>query len=199
MAEIISPDVFLRGFAIQDTPVGPNRFTSIKNRDRSLYRMIEGALDKDYLAINNVYEVANVAARDAIEKPIKGDIAIIANVGGGAKGISAYTGTAWSSIVAEGVGGGGNPTFTAIDNTTALISDDYTVVSADSSAATAQLPASPVQGDQYTVQAIDITNGVTVDRNGNNINGAALDRDLDSPYQAVIFTYYDVTQGWLVS
>jgi hypothetical protein len=71
-----------------------------------------------------------------------------------------------------------------------------------SAAFTVTLPASPTAGNQ--IQIIDYagtfaTNAVTLARNGSNITGAASDYLLRTNREAVILTYIDATQGWVVS
>lgn len=53
-----------------------------------------------------------------------------------------------------------------------ITSDDYTIMAdASSSAVTLTLPSSPEAGRIYHIKCIDNTNTVTLDSNGNNIDG----------------------------
>ena len=67
--------------------------------------------------------------------------------------------------------------------------------------ATVTLPASPVMGNE--VRVIDATgnaatNNITINRNGNNINGAADNLVLDVNRAAIGLAYYNSTQGWVL-
>lgn len=68
-------------------------------------------------------------------------------------------------------------------------------------AVTANLPASPSAGDQMAVSDYGNnteTNGITVGRNGSNIEGSASDFSLLENGAAVNFIYVDATKGWIV-
>ena len=67
--------------------------------------------------------------------------------------------------------------------------------------ATVTLPTSPDMGDE--VRVIDATgnaatNNITINRNGNNINGAADNLVLDVNRAAIGLAYYNSTQGWVL-
>ena len=67
--------------------------------------------------------------------------------------------------------------------------------------ATVTLPASPNMGNE--VRVIDATgnaatNNITINRNGNNINGAADNLVLDVNRAAIGLAYYNSTQGWVL-
>jgi mucin-19 len=67
---------------------------------------------------------------------------------------------------------------------------------------TVTLPASPTAGNQ--IQIIDYagtfaTRNITLARNGSNITGVASNYVLSTDREAVILTYIDATQGWIVS
>ena len=71
-----------------------------------------------------------------------------------------------------------------------------------SSAFTVTLPSSPSAGNQ--IQLVDYagtfdTNALTVDPNGNKIEGATSDLVLAGERSGVTITYIDSTQGWLAS
>ena len=68
-------------------------------------------------------------------------------------------------------------------------------------AVTANLPASPSAGDQMAVSDYGNnteTNGITVGRNGSNIEGSASDFSLLENGAAANFIYVDATKGWIV-
>ena len=67
---------------------------------------------------------------------------------------------------------------------------------------TVTLPATPSAGDQ--VQLVDYagtfdTNVLTIDGNGEDIEGSVLDFQLTGEREGVILTYIDSTQGWLAT
>jgi hypothetical protein len=68
--------------------------------------------------VNDVYNVADVAARDAIAAPVQGSIAFIADAdGSGNAGISGYDGSAWNSpFVLTAGGGGGGTSYIVLDD-----------------------------------------------------------------------------------
>jgi len=68
-------------------------------------------------------------------------------------------------------------------------------------AVTANLPASPSAGDQMAVSDYGNnteTNGITVGRNGSNIEGSASDYSFLENGAAANFIYVDGTKGWIV-
>jgi len=84
---------------------------------------------------------------------------------------------------------------------TAVASNGYPV-NTTSGAITVTLPSSPSAGNQ--IQIVDYagtfaTNAVTLGRNGSNITGVAADYLLKTNREAIILTYIDATQGWVVS
>ena len=75
-------------------------------------------------------------------------------------------------------------------------------VDVSSATATITLPASPTMGDE--VRVVDArgncaTNNITINRNGNNINGAADDLVLNINRSAIGLAYYNSTQGWVLT
>jgi len=109
--------------------------------------------------------------------------------------LETYNGTAWVS------GGGLNLQAVQTAGFTAVAGNSYPC-NTTSSAFTVTLPASPIAGNQ--IQIIDYagtfaTNNVTIGRNGSNITGSALNYLLSTNREAVILTYVDSTQGWVVS
>ena len=73
-------------------------------------------------------------------------------------------------------------------------------VNTTSAAITVTLPASPNIGDVVTI--VDYagtagTNFITINRNGSNIEGSALNTAIRIARQALNFVYIDATQGWV--
>jgi hypothetical protein len=109
--------------------------------------------------------------------------------------LESYNGSAWVS------GGGLNIQSVQTTGFTAVAGNIYPC-NTTSAAFTVTLPASPTAGNQ--VQIIDYagtfaTNNVTLGRNGLNITGAASNYLLQTNREAIILTYIDATQGWVVS
>jgi len=78
---------------------------------------------------------------------------------------------------------------------------DKLFVDVSGGTATVTLPASPVMGNE--VRVIDATgnaatNNITINRNGNKINGAADNLVLDVNRAAIGLAYYNSTQGWVL-
>ena len=73
-------------------------------------------------------------------------------------------------------------------------------VNTTSGAITATLPASPSAGDFVALKdyaGTFGTNKLTIDRNGSNIQGQALNSDLTTNRASVVLQYIDATRGWL--
>lgn len=90
--------------------------------------------------------------------------------------------------------GGGLAVTTISVNTTAEKDKHYHI---DTAAVTVTLPASPAINDQVGVSVEDFTN-CSVARNGENINGAAFDFNLNVEQSYVQFRYVNATEGWRV-
>jgi hypothetical protein len=98
-------------------------------------RLIEDWLNDIILRLNEVqpgqvYEVADLAQRDAIAQPAAGSVALISNVAG-QPGISFYTGTNWTAAISGGGGIVGDTKLQDLSLTgqtlTATLSDGTTV------------------------------------------------------------------------
>jgi hypothetical protein len=73
-------------------------------------------------------------------------------------------------------------------------------VNTTSSAITVTFPASPAAGDAITLTDYAgkwATNNVTVDDNGNKLNGITANATLSTNRQSISFVYIDSTQGWI--
>jgi len=80
-----------------------------------------------------------------------------------------------------------------------MIAGEHAAVDSSGGALTIKLPTSPDDGDTATVRAVGgsvITNNVTVDRNGNNINGAAQDFVIQAENYEIRFVFID-GYGWV--
>lgn len=100
-----------------------------------------------------------------------------------------------------GMGGGGGLTTTATKtaNYTAA-ANERVPIDSTSASFSVTLPASPTHGDQVEileVAAAASTNPVTIDRNGNTINGAASNVSFNVDYDKVILTFI-TTLGWIM-
>jgi hypothetical protein len=86
-------------------------------------------------------------------------------------------------------------------NLTASVGEAYPI-NTTSGAITVTLPATPSAGDQ--VQLVDYagtfdTNALTIDPNGEDIEGGANSLQLTGEREGVILTYIDGTQGWIAT
>src|SRR6056300_1495454 len=84
-------------------------------------------------------------------------------------------------------------------NFTAVAGEGY-FVDTTSTAITVTLPASPNAGD--TIQIRDYagtfgTNNLTVNRNGNNLGGSAVNGEVSTNNTFITYVYVDSTKGWL--
>jgi hypothetical protein len=107
---------------------------------------------------------------------------------------------AGASIVNNGTASGFGLKWQSVQTTgfTAVKGNAYPC-NTTSAAFTVTLPATPSAGDQ--VQVVDYagtfdTNALTIDANGNNIEGV-LGLQLTGEREGVILTYIDITQGWI--
>ena len=110
-------------------------------------------------------------------------------------------GTGVASWVAPS-GGGGLSWQAAQTSAVAALAGDGYPVNTTSGAITLTLPASPSAGNQ--VGLVDYagtfgTNNLTINPNGLNINGSSSNQIVGINRTAIILTYVDATQGWLVT
>ena len=81
------------------------------------------------------------------------------------------------------------------------VADNIYPVDTTSGVITATLPASPAQGDRigfYDAAGTWDTNNLTIDRNGNNIVGAASDLVANIEWVGITLAY-DATRGWAIA
>jgi len=114
-----------------------------------------------------------------------------------------------ATISNQGTAAGFGPTGAVSWNTTKITADPNPAVSgvgyfADTTSAafTITLPSSPSAGAVIGIADYAntfATNNVTVDRNGSNIGGVALNAALLTNGLSVTFVYVDATQGWIVT
>jgi hypothetical protein len=100
----------------------------------------------------------------------------------------ASVGLAWQSVVTA-------------STLTAVAGRGY-FIDTTSNACTVTLPSSPTNGD--TIAIVDYagtsaTNKITLNGNGNKINGSTVNKTIQTNRQAITLTYSDVTTGWLLS
>ena len=98
------------------------------------------------------------------------------------------------------VGGGSSSSFVEKTTNATLSAGDKVIVDSSSSALTMTLPASPTLGDE--IAFIDgtntaATNNITIDRNGEKIDGEAADMTIDINGAAFTLVYYNSSRGWI--
>jgi len=90
------------------------------------------------------------------------------------------------------------PTAQAVSSNITM-SANYNYFVDTSSARTLTLPASPTVGDSiavYDASGLAETNNITIARNGNNINGTAVNAIIDVNNSGSTFVYTGSTVGW---
>lgn len=83
-------------------------------------------------------------------------------------------------------------------NTTANVNEGY-LVDTSSSAITITLPSSPSEGKCVMIKDIKSsasTNNITINRNGNNIEGEGADFIIAEDNRGITFVYSGSTDGW---
>ena len=97
------------------------------------------------------------------------------------------------------VAGAGNHNWITVTDTGAA-NGNRLFVDCSSAPVTIQLPASPSYGDEIYIvdaEANAATNNITINRNGQNIDGVAEDLVVDVDGAAFILAYYNATRGWI--
>jgi len=85
-------------------------------------------------------------------------------------------------------------------NNITLVAGTGYFINTTAGATTMTLPASPSVGDYVALKdyaGTFATNKLTIDRNGSNIQGQALNSDLTTNRASVVLVYVDATKGWL--
>ncbi len=97
------------------------------------------------------------------------------------------------------ISGGGGLSWSIISsNTTASVGNGY-LVDVSGGSLTLTLPGSPSTGDKVGVcdfYGNSGTNAITIDRNGNNIEGASSNYTISTNGKSIVFCYSDSTRGW---
>jgi hypothetical protein len=114
-----------------------------------------------------------------------------------------------ATISNQGTAAGFGPTGAVSWNTTKITADPNPAVSgvgyfADTTSAafTITLPSSPTAGAVIGIADYAntfATNNVTIDRNGSNIGGSAINAVLSTNGVSVTLVYVDATQGWIIT
>ena len=92
--------------------------------------------------------------------------------------------------------------WTEVTDSSSVLSNSRLIVNTSVKPITLTFPASPTLGDE--IKVIDgsgnaYTNNITIDLNGNKINGISDDLLIDYNRASVTLLYYNSTQGWIVS
>jgi len=110
-----------------------------------------------------------------------------------------YSGGAVLNMSNIGSGGSGGLSWSIIStNTTASATNGY-LVDVSGGTLTLTLPSSPTEGDKvgvcdFTQNAA--TNNITIDNNGNNIEGSASNYTISTDGKGLLFVYTNSTRGW---
>ena len=94
----------------------------------------------------------------------------------------------------------GNPPFTEVTSNTVLQSGGQYLVNSSSAPITVTLPVTANIGEEIVVvdgTGTAATNNITIDRNGNKIQGLAENLIIDSSRAAFTLIYYNTANGWL--
>ena len=99
----------------------------------------------------------------------------------------------WGPVSSSG--GGGGLTWTAATSNTQAVDKYGYLVDASSNAVTITAPANPSEGQSFGVKALDIANPITVDGNGENVEGSStLNIDIEGAGMTFV---YSATDGWV--
>ena len=154
----------LEDFLIYQQPVlGSGGFTATPTRNVPKYDLVElinSWISTGSVATGNVYTVADTTARDAIDTPLIGDIAVMTDAGSGNQGVSFYSSTGWTNPIEEGGGGSSN---------TVVLADHSALKAYTGSATLAVVQDADMGGLFYiTSTGVGTRNGGTVYRNTAN-------------------------------
>ena len=125
-----------------------------------------------------------------------------------------YDGTTWQIIStagpagstgyvgSQGAPGGNGYAYVAVSSNTPMSANTKYIVNTDTTSVTLTLPATPAIGQEVGV--IDGTgnasiNAITLDRNGNKIQGLAENMTISSDRAAFTLVYYNSTNGWVLT
>lgn len=129
-------------------------------------------LDQD----NNIYQVSNVAARDALTGMQIGNVCIITDSdGSGNRGVSWYTGSAWTLPITQTSGSGSGALNIVVVTTSTTLTTSNRVVIAYSSAGSVVLTlpaAASSTGIPFSIKAGNLTNPISITAVSGNIDGS---------------------------
>ena len=112
--------------------------------------------------------------------------------------VLSWTGTDYAWVVQSS--GGANYPWSNVSSNVAASAGDKLFVDTSTSAITITLPASPAFGSE--IRVIDIkgnsaNNKITLDNNGNNIEGITDSLEVNINRAAFGLVFYDATEGWV--
>lgn len=94
-------------------------------------------------------------------------------------------------------GGGGGMPYQVINSNTPAAKDNGYLIDAGSTPVSLTLPSSPVIGDAVGFATLNVTNTVTIARNGSLIFGRTDDMVIETQYAGGILVYTGTTYGWV--
>jgi hypothetical protein len=114
--------------------------------------------------------------------------------------LPASTGTAITTASTSGIPNTINWTTVQTSSVSPAVAGTGYPMNTTSGALTVTLPASPTAGQLISIvdyAGTAATNNITINPNGNKIQGSTLDRIINTNREAINLVYVDSTQGWL--
>ena len=114
--------------------------------------------------------------------------------------LPALTGTAITTASTSGIPNTVNWTTVQTSSVNPAVAGVGYPMNTTSGALTVTLPASPTAGNMISIvdyAGTAASNNITINPNGNRIQGSTLDRVISTAREAINLVYVDTTQGWL--